>query len=104
MTRLRLKVLRTFQQLDHALQQSPGAAAIEAAMIEAQGDLRFGHRNKLRFRFIPARRLFAGAKTQNHGLIGEGDWRAPFHPKGAEIRDCCDSATLHFWGNATSAP
>ena len=35
-----------FQQLDHAFEQTPRAAAIQAAMIEAQGDLGFGHGNE----------------------------------------------------------
>ena len=37
---------RIFQQLDHALQQSAGAAAIEAAMIETKRNLRLGYWNE----------------------------------------------------------
>ena len=43
------KRLGRFQQLDHALEQSPRAAAVEAAMIEAQGDFGLRDGNELGF-------------------------------------------------------
>ena len=73
-------------------------------MIETERNLRLRYWNEFRFRFIPARCFSADAKTENHGLIGEGDRRAPFNSEGTEVRDRCDSAALHLWGNATSAP
>src|SRR5205085_11700642 len=79
------KRLRLFQQLDHTLQYSPDTAAIEIAMIEAERDLRLRYRNEIRFRFLPAWCFFAGTETENHGLIGQGNRRAPFHPESAEV-------------------
>src|SRR4029077_18129898 len=102
--KLKSKFRGLLQHLDHMLQQAPRAAAIEAAMIETERNLRLRYWNKFRFRFIPARCVFAGAKTKNHGLIGEGARRAPSNPEGTEVRDRCDSAALHLLGNATSAP
>ena len=45
-TRRESELRRVFQQLDHALQQAAGAAAIEAAMIETKRNLRLGYWNE----------------------------------------------------------
>src|SRR5205085_1102269 len=44
------KRLGRFQQLDDALEQTSGAATVEAAVIEAQGNLRCGDGNEFGFR------------------------------------------------------
>src|ERR1700731_1153630 len=88
----RLQLRRIFQQLDHPLEQTPRAAAIEATMIETQRDLRFRFWNEFVFRFIPHRRFLSNAKTENHCLIGQGNWRAPIKTERAEVRDGRDSA------------
>src|ERR1700693_3903226 len=51
--RLPLQFLRLVQQLDHAFEQTRCAAAVDAAMIEAQRDLCFGFRNEFLFSVVP---------------------------------------------------
>src|SRR5438874_2821974 len=77
--------LGIFEQLDHAFEQTRRAATVDTAMIEAQCDLRFGLGNKLFLRFIPRRRFLSRAETEEQGLIGQGNRRAPFDPKRSEI-------------------
>src|SRR2546421_8969477 len=92
----RLQFLRIFQQLDHALEQSPRPTAIQAAMIEAQGDLRFRFRNEFLFCSVPRRSFLSNTEPENHRLIGQGNWRAPVETKGSEVRNGRDSAGSHL--------
>src|SRR5437870_6397243 len=83
--RLPLQFLRLFQQLDHALEQTGRAAAVDTAMIEAERDLCFGLGDKFLFRFVPDWNLSPGAETEEQSLIGQGNRRAPFDPERSEI-------------------
>src|SRR5437763_7975670 len=83
--RLPLQLLRLFQQLDHALEQTGRAAAVDTAVIEAERDLCFDLGDKFFFRFVPRRNLFPGAKTEEQSLIGQGNRRAPFDTERSEI-------------------
>src|SRR5204863_2585739 len=89
------------QQFDYALEQTAGATAVNAAMIEAQCDLRFGFWNKFFFGFVPRGDFFSGSESEQQSLIGQRNWRAPFHSEGPEIRDSGDAAGLHVWRNST---
>ena len=53
-------------------------------MIEAQGHLRFGDRYKLVLRFVPERNFLSGPQTEQHGLIGQGNGRAPLDAERSE--------------------
>ena len=65
------------QQLDHALEQTPGAAAVEAAMIETQCDLRFGLRNEFLFRFVPRRNFFSERRVRESWSDRAGESACP---------------------------
>src|SRR5437899_7481902 len=67
------------QQLDHAFEQTTGTAAVDAAMVEAQCNLRFGFGNEFLFRFVPRRNFFADTEAEQQRLIGQGNRRSPFH-------------------------
>src|SRR6266700_2309913 len=82
-----LQFVWIFQQFDYAFEQAPGAAAVDAAMVEAQCDLRLGLWNKLLFIFIPRRNLFPGAEAEQQRLVGQGNRCAPFHSERSEIRN-----------------
>src|SRR6266498_1365270 len=77
--------LRIFQQLDYALEQTRCASAVDAAMIEAQRDLRFSFGNEFLFRLVPRRGFFPGTESKEQSLIGQGNRRAPFNPERSEI-------------------
>src|SRR5437762_2359381 len=94
-----LQFFRVFQQLDHAFEQTAGAAAIDAAMIEAQCNLRFSLWSKFLFRFIPRGNFFPSAEAKEQCLIWQRDRRAPFHSERSEIRNGCYAASLHVRRN-----
>src|ERR1017187_6634679 len=85
------------------LEQTPGAAAIQAAVIEAQRQLRCRHWNEFFLRFIPARNFLADTEPEQHGLIGQWNRRPPFNSERSEIRDCRDAAGLHVRRNTAFA-
>src|SRR5207249_1151579 len=84
-TSKQLQFFRIFQQLDYAFEQAPGAAAINAAMIEAQCNLCFGLWNKFFFSFVPRGDLFPDAEAEQQCLIGQGNRGAPFHSERSKI-------------------
>src|SRR6266487_2791159 len=88
-----------FQQFDYTFEQAPGAAAVDAAMVEAQCDLRLSLWNKLLFIFIPRRNFFPSAEAEQECLIGQRNRRAPFHSERSEIRNGGDTAGLHVGRN-----
>jgi hypothetical protein len=62
--------LRWFsQEFDDALQQSPRTSAVEAAVIEAQRNLRFRARDEFAFFFIPRWNFPAHAESQQQSLV-----------------------------------
>src|ERR1700680_1275485 len=82
---LPLKLLRLFEQFDHAFEQTPGPAAVETAMIETQCDLRLGLRNEFVFFFAPRRNFFPNAETEQKRLVRQRNRRAPFDTESSEI-------------------
>src|SRR6266478_2233267 len=80
-----LQFFRIFQQLDYPFEQTPSAAAINAAMIEAQCDLRLGLWNKFLFRFIPRGNLLPHTEAEQQRLIGKWNRRAPFNAECSKV-------------------
>src|SRR5215470_2407267 len=99
MTARRSEFFGIFEKLDDAFEQTTGAAAVDAAMVETQGDLRFSFWYEFVFCFVPRRDLFTGAKAEQQCLVGQWNRRTPFHPENAEIRNRGDATGLHVGRN-----
>src|SRR3954466_8581722 len=73
------------QQFDDALEQPPGATAVEAAMIETQCQLGLSDGNELLRLFIPYRCFFARAKSEQQRLVRQRNRRAPIQAESAKV-------------------
>ena len=90
----RLKLFRFLQERGDALEEASGASAVEDAVVEAQGELRFGDGFEFARGLIPRGHDPAGAEPEDEGLLGQGNGGGPFEAEGAEVCHCGDRAAL----------
>ena len=92
------KLFRLAHQRSDARQQATSRAAIEHAMIETEGQVRFGDRHKLAFRFVPTGHTPTRTQAEHQSLFGQRNGRGPFQAESAEVRDRGDAAALRAGG------
>src|SRR4029077_17640308 len=98
-----LQFFRRAEQLDYLLQETPGSAAVQAAMIEAEREFGLRSGNELLFFLAPNGRFLSCAEAEKQRLIGQGNGCSPIQAESAEIGNGGDAAGGHFGSHPAPA-
>src|SRR5687768_7850584 len=90
-------------QRGDASQEAAGGAAVEHAMVKAEGEIGFGDGDELLFLFVPERGFAPGAHAEHEGLFGEWNGRGPGEAEGAEICNGGDRSAGRAWRESARA-
>lgn len=91
------------QEIGDAFEKTAGSAAVEDAVVEAEGEFGFGDRDELLYFLAPMGDFAAGTEAENEVLLGQRNGRGPDDAEGAEVGDGGDAGTIDVVGKAAGA-
>lgn len=96
----RLKCFGLGEEFGYALEESAGTAAIEDAVIEAEGKLGLAGGLEGGGGWVPKGGGASNSHAEDEGLLRQGDGGGPVEAEGAVVGDRGDAATVIFAGEA----